>query len=72
MEVTRLTLADVFWALIGAVSFFVLMLCSLIIVGAYLLLGEGYNKLIFIPVLVVLWGVWVGIVMVVKQKRRSK
>jgi hypothetical protein len=65
----KLTIADVIWFFIGAGSFLLFALVTIIMVIVFLLLGEGTEKLVFVPVVVVLWGIWAGFYMGIKHLR---
>jgi hypothetical protein len=65
----KLTIADVIWFFIGAGSFLLFALVTIIMVIVFLLLGEGTEKLVFIPVVIVLWGIWAGFYMGIKHLR---
>ncbi len=65
----KLTIADVIWFFIGAGSFLLFALVTVIMVFVFLLLGEGTEKLVFVPVVIVLWGIWAGFYMGIKHLR---
>lgn len=65
----KLTIADVIWFFIGAGSFLLFALVTVIMVIVFLLLGEGTEKLVFVPVVIVLWGIWAGFYMGIKHLR---
>lgn len=65
----KLTIADVIWFFVGAGSFLLFALVTIIMVIVFLLLGEGTEKLVFVPVAIVLWGIWAGFYMGIKHLR---
>jgi membrane-bound acyltransferase YfiQ involved in biofilm formation len=65
----KLTIADVIWFFIGAGSFLLFALVTVIMVIVFLLLGEGTEKLVIVPVVIVLWGIWAGFYMGIKHLR---
>ncbi|HRG89744.1 MAG TPA: hypothetical protein PLW44_12035 [Chitinophagales bacterium] len=68
----KLTLADIIWFLIGLSSFMLLAFVTGVMAFVFLLLGEGTEKLLFVPVAIVLWGIWAGFYMGIKHLRSSR
>ncbi|HLP20983.1 MAG TPA: hypothetical protein VK174_11810 [Chitinophagales bacterium] len=66
---TQLTLADWIWAFIAIVSFMILAVITFTAGVLFLVLGEGWDTLIFVSVAILLWGIWAGIYMAVKARR---
>lgn len=65
----KLMIVDVIWFLIGVGSFLLLAFVTGAMAILSLLLGEGTEKLFFIPVAIVLWGIWAGLYMGIKHLR---
>lgn len=68
----KLTVVDVLWLFIGAGSFLLLAFVTGVMAFVFLLLGEGTEKLLFVPVAIVLWGIWAGFYMGIKHLRSSR
>lgn len=65
----KVTLADIIWFLIGLGSFMLLALVTGGLAFLCLLFNEGAERLLFVPVAIVLWGIWAGFYMGIKHLR---
>lgn len=68
----KLTLADIIWFLIGLSSFMLLAFVTGGLAFLCLLFNEGLQQLLFVPVAIVLWGIWAGFYMGIKHLRNSR
>lgn len=57
--------------LIGVLSFLGLFVINLLVIFICLIGATGLKTLLFIPFTIVVWGIWYGVVLVIKAKRTS-
>ncbi len=71
MDNNEFTVSGCIITLIRILSFLGLLAINLLVIFICIIGATGLKTLLFIPFTIVVWGVWYGIVLVVKAKRPS-